>query len=271
MKRVFIVVLFLFSNLFANTKVVVSIQPLVTFVKKIAKDKVDVSLMIKAGNSPHTYEPKPSQMRDINEAKLYFAIGVEFEKVWLKRFKNQNKSLHVVHTDKGVKKFYMSKNKSGNYDPHIWLSPKNVKIIATNIYKSLAKEDSINQKFYEHNLKLFLEEIDKTDEKIREILKDVKSGSKFMVFHPSWGYFARDYDLEQISIEIEGKSIKPKSLIKIMKIAKKEKIRAILIQPEFSDKIAKTLANELKIDVIKISPLSEDWSNNLIKLSKAIK
>jgi zinc transport system substrate-binding protein len=281
MKKIFILLVFLISFSYANVNSVVSIQPLVTFVEKIGKDKVNISLMVKPGNSPHTYEPKPSQMRDISNADIYFAIGVEFENIWLKRFKNQNPSLHVVHLDDGIEKIHMQEHhehnheihhdKEESYDPHIWLSPKNVKVIAKKIYLALSSQDKKNEQFYKKNLEAFLEEINKTDLKIREILKDVKSGSKFMVFHPSWGYFARDYNLEQIAVEVEGKSIKPKTLINIIKIAKKEKIKAILTQPEFSDKIAKTLANELKIKVLKISPLNKDWSNNLIKLSKAIK
>lgn len=276
MKKIFILLIFMVSITYANIKVVVSIQPLVGFVEKIAKDKVDIGLMIKPGNSPHTYEPKPSQMLQISKAQIYFAIGVEFEEVWLDRFKNQNPSLKIIHVDNGIKKIPMidehhHKHENQSLDPHIWLSPKNVKSIANNIYNTLVKADKKNEKFYKKNLESFLNEIDLTDSKIKKILKNVKKGTKFMVFHPSWGYFAKEYNLKQIAIEVEGKSIKPKTLIKIINIAKKEHIKAILIQPEFSDKIAKTLAKELNIKVIKISPLSKDWSETLIKLSKAIK
>ncbi|MCK5853580.1 MAG: zinc ABC transporter substrate-binding protein, partial [Sulfurovaceae bacterium] len=108
------------------------------------------------------------------------------------------------------------------------------------------------------------------DKEIREILKETPKNTKFMVFHPSWGYFAKRYSLEQLAIEVEGKSPKPREIVQILKEAKKEKIQAIFTQPEFSDKDAKIIANELKINVIKTSPLTKDWAGNLKKLAKAI-
>jgi len=259
-----------------NINTVVSIQPLVTFVNEIAKDNAQITLMIKPGKSPHTYEPKPSQMVSIANAKLYFAIGVEFDKIWTKRFKNQNKSLKIIHLDEGIKKIHMQNHNEHdhnhqNYDPHIWLSPKNVKVIAKKIYTAFVDIDSKNKNFYKENLVKFLTKIDITDSNIKNILKNVKKGSKFMVFHPSWGYFAKEYGLVQVPVEVEGKSIKPKTLIKIIEIAKKEKIKSIIVQPEFSNKVAKMLAKELNIKVVKISPLSKEWSKNLIKLAKSVR
>ncbi len=91
-----------------------------------------------------------------------------------------------------------------------------------------------------------------------------------MVFHPSWGYFAKAYELKQLPVEIEGKSPKPKELIHLIKEAREEQISAIFTQPEFSDSIAKVIANELHIEVIKVSPLAPNWSENLINIAHAI-
>ena len=116
----------------------------------------------------------------------------------------------------------------------------------------------------------FLAKVDAADAQVKEALKGVQKGSKFMVFHPSWGYFAHQYGLEQVAIEVEGKEPKPKVLALILKEAREEKVKAIFTQPEFSDKSAKQIADELKIDVIKISPLASEWDANLITLAKAI-
>jgi len=155
-------------------------------------------------------------------------------------------------------------------DPHIWTAPSNVKIIAENIYDALAKADPENKNYYKTNLDKFLLEIDKTDRQIKQILSSVKNEKKFMVFHPSWGYFANAYGLEQIAIEVEGKEPKPKELIHILKEAKEEKVKAIFTQPEFSDSVAKVIAKELGIPVIKVSPMAENWSENLKDIAKAI-
>ncbi|NOZ91146.1 MAG: zinc ABC transporter solute-binding protein [Epsilonproteobacteria bacterium] len=258
------VILFLFiaTLSFAKVDVAVSIQPEVEFVNKIGGDKVETTLMVEAGKSPHTYEPKPSQMRAISKADLYLAIGVEFENVWLDRFKDQNPDLRVFDISKDI-----NKSKS---DPHIWVNPINVKQIAKNIYQALSTIDSNNTQYYKNNLDNYLVELDKLDQNITQILKDVPKGSSVMVFHPAWGYFLTQYGLKQLSIEIEGKSPKPRELIEIIKKAKKENIKAIFTQPEFSDKSAKIIAKELGIKVIKASPLAKDWADNLLMLARGI-
>ena len=133
----------------------------------------------------------------------------------------------------------------------------------------MSKKDISNKDYYYKNYQNFLAKIDKTDKQIRAILKDVKN-RKFMVFHPSWGYFAKEYNLTQLAIEANGKKPKPRELIVLIKEAKKERVSAILTQKEFSDKSAKIIANELNIPVIKVSPLSIEWSKNLIKIAKTI-
>ncbi|MDC0933824.1 zinc ABC transporter substrate-binding protein, partial [Arcobacteraceae bacterium] len=155
-------------------------------------------------------------------------------------------------------------------DPHVWTSPANVNMIAKNIYTTLSKQDPKNKEYFKKNYIQFLKEISKTDFKIREILSDLDAGSKFMVFHPSWGYFASDYSLTQLVIEVEGKEPKPKALKEIISKAREENIKVIFAQKEFSDKSSKAIAQELNIKVIKETPLAKNWSENLIEMAKAI-
>ncbi|MEA2072349.1 MAG: zinc ABC transporter substrate-binding protein [Campylobacterota bacterium] len=399
---------------YANVNVIVSILPQQTFVQKIGGDKVNVTAMVKPGSNPHSYEPKPSQMRALSKADVYFPINLEFENAWLDKFAQQNQNMQffdmteglelmnmVAHThshhksstpyewtglfelQKGKYQWSFSKvagqyadpamkfliievtDKSKNpidkyktqakklfdtntalsvkdrdtltsnngyyllnfdaqkektvfnldikkdaqylfftqhfpsefkdkehflkdvthkdikptttspkaeskFDPHTWTSPANVTIMAKNIYNTLVKLDKDNEAYYRKNYENFIEEIELTDKKIRKILSSLPNNSKIMVFHPSWGYFARDYGLTQLTIEVEGKEPKPKMLEKIIKKAKQEKVKAIFTQVEFSDKSAKAIANELNIKVLKETPLAKEWSNNLIKIAGAI-
>ena len=314
MKKLFLTALVgLSSFAYANVNAIVSIVPQQTFLKKIGGDKVNISLMVKPGNSPHTYEPKPSQMRDISKADIYFTIDVEFEHNWIEKFQNQNKSMIVKDMGKNIAKIEMEehshhddhdedKHKNEKHeehedhehdkhddhakenhdehhedehdeegkDPHIWTTPANVKIIANNIYNELIKIDTKNKAYYKINLTEFLKEIEQTDKKIKNLLKDTPKHSKFMVFHPAWGYFAKEYDLEQLAIEAGGKNPKPKQIAYLIEEAKEEKVRAVLTAPEFSISTAQQIAKEVGVPVIKISPLSPKWSENLIGLAKAI-
>ncbi len=262
--------------LFAALNVAVSIVPQQTFLKAIGGDLVTVTTMVPPGSSPHTYEPKASQMKALSSASLYFAIGVEFESAWLKRFSTTNPDMRVIDLTHGIEKIPMQEHDhhhDGHHDdtdPHIWLSPANVAIMARIIAKTLSEYDPEHAKTYRFNLDLFLEQIEATDGAIKSALSLTPEGSAFMVFHPSWGYFAHDYRLKQVAMEIEGKAPKPKMLIHLIEEAKKQKVRAIIVQPEFSDKSARVLADELGISVKKLSPLNPNWSENLIELARTI-
>jgi zinc transport system substrate-binding protein len=267
MKYITLLVFFTLS-IFAKLNVALSIPPQEFILQKIAPN-ISYFTLVTPGNSPHTYEPKPSQMIKISKANLYFAIGVEFENIWLNKFKAQNKNLIVIKTDKNITKIPMANKKAKKLDPHIWLNTDNLKIIATNMANALIKYDSKNSKIYKQNLEKFINECDNLKKIINNKLKNLKN-RKFLVFHPSWGYFAKEFNLTQIAIEVEGKSPSPKELIKILNFAKEQKVKAIFTQPEFSQKSAKLIANELNIKVVALSPLSRDIFKNLLKITNIL-
>ena len=272
-KNILIVIFLCNITLFAKLNVIVSILPQKSFVQKIGKELVNIEVMVMPGESPATYEPKPSQMRNLTKSKLYFSIGVSFEKIWLKKFKNQNSKLIVVDSAKGIKKrvlknFHKHQNHQGIKDPHIWLSPKLVKIQAKNILDALVEADKKNSDIYQKNYQNFIKEIEILDNKIKNIFKSLPKNRNFMVFHPTWGYFADDYGLNQMPIEIEGKEPKPNELKDFIKQAKKNSIKVIFVQKEFSSKMAKVIAKEAGAKVIKVSPLSLDWAKNLELVAK---
>jgi len=292
------------SFIYANVNAVVSILPQQTFLKKIGGDKVNITLMVQPGNSPHSYEPKPSQMKEISKADIYFSLGVEFEHVWLEKFTNQNKSMIVRSMSDNITRIKMMKHShgeeehghddhdehnhadhdhdahehddhdehdhDGKKDPHIWTTPSNVKVMAQNIYNVLSLMDRENEAYYKKNLATFLAEIENTDKTIKKLLANIPTHSRFMVFHPAWGYFAKEYHLEQIAIESGGKNPKPKQIAHLIDEAKEEKVRAVFTAPEFSTKVAEQIAKEVGIPVVKMSPLDPKWSESMIKLAKSI-
>lgn len=293
MKKVFFGLFVLLSGCLFAKEVTVSISPQKYFVEKIAADKVNVNVMVKPGSSPAIYEPKTSQMKKLAKSSAYFSIGVPFENAWLERFKSANKNMLIVDTSKGIQKIEMEAHKhhdedghdkhkeehhneaeheghehSGS-DPHIWLDPILVKIQVKNIYESLVKIDAVNKEFYKKNLDNFLKELDEFDHEIHETLEKYEDKA-FMIFHPSFGYFAKRYHLEQIAIEIEGKEPKPRQLIELVKEAKKHDIKIVFVAPQFSQKGAKTISNSINGNVSFIDPLAENWDINLLKVANEI-
>lgn len=154
-------------------------------------------------------------------------------------------------------------------DPHVWLDPMLVKVQAKNIYETLVKIDSENKEFYLVNYKNFVKELEELNKKLESIIEPYEHKA-FMVFHPSWGYFAKRYHLEQISIEIQGKEPKPAQLVELVKEAKLHKIKIVFVAPQFSKNGAKTIASSIKGNTAIIDPLSYEWDKNLLKVAKQI-
>ncbi len=267
--RIFFLLSVFVLSLWAKVFVAVSILPQKFFVNKIGKDLVDVTVMVPPGASPAVYSVKPSQLKALKKAKIYFAIGVPFEKAWLDKFISVNPSIKIVDTSSMIKKFPMNEEGKGNLDPHIWLSPPLVILQARVILDSLISIDPKNRDTFIKNYEKFVCEIASLDVKIMNILKDVKK-REFIVFHPSFGYFARSYALRQIAIEREGKEPSAKYIQRIIKIAKKLKIKRIFVEPQFPKRSAKYIASKIKGEVVVIDPLNEKWDDNLLKIARAL-
>lgn len=283
--RIFITlaILILFSTQTVSAEkpsVFVSILPQLHFLKAITGDRFDIQVMVQPGASPATYEPTPRQMITLSKSVAYFAIGVPFENAWLDKFATTNPKLSIIHTDAHIKKKMMGSHHheshsghdhqsdiSGIPDPHIWLSPSLVKIQAANILKALKKIDPDHYPVYRENHNRFSESLDTLDATIRPMFSSVTHRS-FMVFHPTWGYFAREYGLTQIPVEIEGKEPKPFQLKEIIEDARRLNIRIIFAQPQFSSRSATLIAREIHGNVIFIDPLAEEWDVNLIKAAR---
>ena len=286
MKKILFLFIAAFSILNASKpQLTVSILPQKYFVEKIVKDNFDVNVMVKPGASPHTYEPKSSEMRSLANSKIYFYTDVSFEKVWLDKFKLSAKNTTFINTANAIEKITMEKHTHENegkheehnhdkhenesLDPHIWLDPVLVKIQAKNIYDAIVNIDSKNSEFYKTNYEEFLKEIDLLNTELKTILKPFENRA-FMVFHPSWGYFAKRYNMEQIAVEVEGKEPKPNELVELIKDAKKHNIKIVFVSPQFSQKTAKTISHNIQASVISIDALSEKWADNLLLTAKEI-
>jgi zinc transport system substrate-binding protein len=270
MNQIILILLLTSHILFAKINTIVSILPQQYILENIGKNKINIISMIKKNVSIHTYEPKISDIKKLSNADIYFSIGIGFEKIWLNKFININKKMKIFDMSIGIKKISMIKNHHKHKDPHIWISTKNIKFLAKNTLNTLIKIDKKNKSFYTKNYNSFINKINKTKKEIKNILEKTSKNKSFLVFHPSWGYFARDNNLIQIPIEIEGKSPKAKDIIKIIKIIKEKNIHTIITSPQTNDNFSKQIASEIDINIIKISALKKDILSNIINLSRII-
>jgi len=258
----------------AEKIVFASILPLQYFTDQITGDRYTSVVMVPPGVGPETYNPTPRQMSEMAKASAFFANGfLGFEEAYVEKFRSNNPDMLFVNTSEGVELIHAEGHDHGDHahekgvDPHTWSTPSGARIIAKNIYEGMAKIDPANQEVFKANYDRLLTKIDSVDSAVKAILSNIPS-RKFMVFHPALGYFAQEYNLEQLSIEFEGKVPTPRHIQNIVLEAKEHNIRNILIQKEFDVENADIIANETGSQVIQIDPLAYDWPNEMISLAR---
>ncbi|MBN2041523.1 MAG: zinc ABC transporter substrate-binding protein [Spirochaetes bacterium] len=257
-----------------------SILPQQYFAKKIGGDRINVDVLVGPGKNPATYEPLPDQVIALSKADILFTIGVPFEQAFLPKIRDSLKTLTIIDTSKGVKKrmleshYHEGEDNHHSHisvpDPHIWLSPSLVKIQASNIYRALSAKDSEGEPLYKKNYDVFIHELDAVNMELRKIMAPFK-GMTLFVFHPSFGYFADEYGLKQVAIETGGKEPAPSVLEEIINHAKKQNVKIIFMQPEFSQRSGKAIAEAINGTVIILNPLNPDYINNLKNIASEIK
>lgn len=277
MKKI-IVVLFLIMSLLLvacqnnietdnKLKVAVSIVPQKTFVKAVGGDLVNVVTMIPPGNSPANYAPSPKELTKFSESDIYFSIGVPADLVnILPKAKEFNSNIKIVKLHERVKNVYKERNFSSNSrDPHIWLSPKRVKVMIKIIKEELGEIDNINKEIYIENANKYIEKLNKLDEDIKDSLDKIKNNT-FIVYHPIFGYFADDYGLEMLAIEKDGKEATPQRLQEIIDIANNRNIKTVFYQAEIDSKQSRAIVEEIDGKAVLIKPLAEDYIKNMRKV-----
>ncbi|MDF0591319.1 zinc ABC transporter substrate-binding protein [Methanotrichaceae archaeon Mx] len=283
-----------------KVKVVATTVPLAAFTKAVGGDLVEVSVLVPQGANPHTFEPTPSKLSEVAEADLYIKNGAGLE-IWMERIIGANRRMLVVdsssgidllegrcdhdhHHDQGYGGGEMEEEDHHHHhrpsprdrhpsiltaDPHIWLSAKNAAIMAEKICHGLMEVDPENSDAYRENLAAFKRELEELDLELASTFSGA-TGGKFIVLHPAWGYFARDYGLVQVAIHEEDKEPGPKQLRSIVDLARKEEIGTIYVDPSFNPKSGKIIADEIGGRVVVLDPLAEDYFDNMRKVAREI-
>ncbi len=280
-----IVFIVLSSGVLAASKqvsVFVSVLPQKFFVERIGGDYVNVEVMVGPGESPHTYDPTPRQMVALSSADLYFRVGVGFENIWMDKLAAVNRQMKIVDMRRGVPLRKVEGHSHGEpesvhthdhdheYDPHIWLSPKLARTQAETISQALSSIDPQRAALYASNLAQLMRELDEVDAWIRQTLAGINS-RKFMVFHPSWGYFADEYDLVQVPIETAGREPSARELAQFIELARRERIKVIFVQAQVNAKSAQAVARAVGAGVVALDPLAEDYLSNLKRTAVSLR
>jgi len=246
--------------------VAVSVIPQAEFTEKVGGDKVIAISMIPAG-AGHHYDPSPRQLEDLSQADLYFQLGSSepFETAHMGTFIQLNPNMTVINSSEGIALILNGQST----DPHIWTSPKCAMIMVENIYEGLTAADPSNASYYRKNADAYLAELKELDAELTASLSGLRS-TDFMVYHPAWGYFARDYGLEQIAVESDGKEPSPQTIVKYIELAKANNVSVIFVQEQISVSGATAIAEGFGGKVYVIDPLAKNYVQNTRAVGKAL-
>ena len=264
--------------------VVAALPPYQSVLESLGGERVLVHTLIPPGANPHTWEPSPASLKLLGQAQIYFTDSMGIDLPWLPRFKSAQASMQFVNMAQEVQWLpaieeehhhhdtptHHHENES-ELDPHIWTSPLQMQNIAVRIAATYMTYDPQGIPYYKKRLASFLTRVKSIDQSLRQAVAKLPiTQRRFLIFHPSYGYLARDYGLEQMSVEIEGKEPKPADLAKLIRTAQKWQIKTLFVQPEFNARSAETIANEIQGQVIPINPLSPDWESGVVTFIHAL-
>ncbi|WP_106831738.1 metal ABC transporter solute-binding protein, Zn/Mn family [Parabacteroides pacaensis] len=269
------------SRKISSDKIVtVTIEPQRYFAEAIAGDKYTVKSMVTAGLNPENYDPTPRQMVDLGKSEAYFQIGpLGFEQAWMDRIKQNNPDLKVFDLSEGFdfvtdveedhSKEHTHTHSHGGVDPHIWSSVSGAKQVAFNTLQAFIALDPENKEYYTQNYHALLKQIEQTEQILHQKL-DTLQDRTFIIYHPALTYLAREFNLNQLSIELDGKEPSPAQLKELIETARNNQVQVVFVQQEFDKKNAELIVKETGSDLIPINPLSYDWNGEMILIANAL-
>lgn len=263
--------------------VAVSIPPQAWLAERLGGDLVEVQVLMPAGASPATYELSPRQVVALDHARLYLAVGhpdFPFEQRLLDRWVAHREDLTVVtmtaelgplafaghgHDPPGT-----AGSTGAEIDPHIWVAPETMAAVAEPVSRALVALDPEHATTYRRRLESLLAEIAALDRELRTAFADLPR-RRFWVYHPAWGYLARQYGLEQVAMEAGGKELSAARLVALIDRAREEEVSVVFVQRGFSERAARALATEAGARVEVLDPLARDWPANLRQVASRLR
>lgn len=255
----------------------VSILPVQYFVDRLTNNSLEVNVMVPQGSSHGTYSPTARQMQRLSDSGIYFRIGsLGYEQAFIRRLNELNPEMKEVNLSnhveliRGIPIVHGDHVHEGGVDPHIWMSPAVMLSLLPVIKDALVEVYPEYQETVEANYPALYADVERSHLQMQEITQNITQ-KRFLIFHPALTYLARDYGLEQVSIEHEGKEPSPGQLSQLIRQARAESIPVIFIQEEYDQRNAELVAAETGARIIQINPLSYDWLKEMNDLLEVFK
>lgn len=254
--------------------VAVTIEPQRFFAEQIAGDKFVVHTVVPSGQSPETFDPTPQQMVRIGKSEAYLQIGhIGFEQAWMQTIRENNPDMQVFDLSKGFRVIETEEEHDGHHhhgvDPHIWSCIEGARQVTLHTMAAFCKLDPENVAYYQDNMDKVMAMIDSTETVLLDLISPLNNRT-FIIYHPALTYFANEFNLKQLCIEMDGKEPSPALLKELVETARANNARVVFVQQEFDKKNAELIAKEAGCRLVSINPLSYNWSEEMIRIAKAL-
>ena len=254
----------------------VTIPPQQWLLQQIVGDRYKVTALLPPGANPETFEPDMQQLMDLQNSAAYFKAGMPgFEESMLGKMKDNFPDLPVYDSSEGVERLTGTHSQHDSHgddhaaDPHVWTSLKNARVMAANMLRHMVAIDPEGREIYTANFNRLDSRLAALDDSIAGVLAG-RAGTSFIVWHPSLSYFARDYGLQQIAMEADGKEASVKQLRRQVDAAGAHRPVVFFLQQEYDSRGARTLAGEIGLPTASIAVMSADIADQARQITKVI-
>lgn len=257
----------------------VSIPPLAKIAQEISGGEFEVRSIVQPGDDPHSFVLSSKQLGEVSQARALFTVGMPFLKNLKEYLGEVAPGLVITDLQNGIQLAEFDSHEGHGHeghdhademDPHTWLSPSMLKAQVQNLVAALSEIDPNKAADYTANSVTLIKHIERIDEALAKEFAPYK-GRAIYVHHAAFGYFARDYGLEQKSVELGGRAPSAKHLADLIENAKADKVQIIFTQPQFDPSSAEKLAEAIGGNVVAVDPLSPDLLLNFETIGEAIK
>lgn len=274
MKRWIVLFLCLVESVWGRPVVMVTIEPYAYLVERVAGGLVEVKTVVPPSANAHLFEPTPRDLVAFKQAALWVRMGEGFENKLVGSLRKTNSSLTIYEAWQGlplIAHHHEGEKRGccGDWDRHVWLSPRMVGKMMPGIAEAVTSICPEQREEIARRLGDFMKELKAMDEGFAQLLAS-KEGKEILVAHPAFGYFCRDYGLAQLSIEQEGKDPLPKQLRTVFSQAKKQGHSLLFVEPQFSQRGAKQVADKLSLSLYSIDPYAYNYLDALKPFAQAI-
>lgn len=263
--------LFSASDASARLLVAVTVPAQAWLVNQLAGDHVDVLTMVPPGHVPESAQPGPRNLARYQHADIHLIVGHPdffFETRYIKPYLDKSESATLLSMFDIAAQLSPAPPLKGT-DPHLWTSPLIMMATAVAVERILARLEPENSDTYGKNLYGLLKKITGLDDQIRALVEK-RNSQILLVYHPAWGHFSHDFDLQQLAIEDEGKAPGAGSLSALFAMLEKKNIDFIISSPGSDQRIAGIIAEQFKINLILVNPMEPDWMEMMLTMKDAL-